>query len=71
MEIEIGNSNNIEIDLGNGNIDLNAGTQTYTNDTFHNNLKNLDYENSGHTGFQPEMDALTNMEIEELINNQS
>ena len=70
MEIEIGNSNT-EIALGNGNIDLNAGTQTYTNDTFHNNLKNLDYENSGHTGFQPEMDALTNMEIEELINNQS
>ena len=62
MEIEFENTDGIEID---------AGMQTYTNDTFHNNLKNLDYENSGHTGFQREMDALTNMEIEELINNQS
>ena len=62
MEIEFENTDSIEID---------TGMQTYINDTFHNNLKNLDYENSGHTGFQPEMDALTNMEIEELINNQS
>ena len=62
MEIEFENTDSIEID---------TGMQTYINDTFHNNLKNLDYENSGHTGFQREMDALTNMEIEELINNQS
>lgn len=62
MEIEIENSDSIEIE---------TGMQTYTNDTFHNNLKNLDFENSGHTGFQPEMNYLTNMEIEELINNQS
>ena len=62
MEIEIESNNNIEIE---------AGMQTYTNDTFHNNLKNLDFENSGHTGFQPEMNCLTNIEIEELINNQS
>ena len=61
----------IELEIENpSNIELEAEIQTYTNDTFHNNLKNLDYENSGHTGFQAEMDALTNIEIEQLINSQ-
>lgn len=39
----------------------------------HSKLKNLDFESSGHTGFQPEGDypdnALTNMDIEMLLRN--
>lgn len=39
----------------------------------HSKLKNLDYESSGHTGFQPAGDYpnenLTNMDIEMLLRN--
>ena len=36
--------------------------------TDHSQLDNLDYTSSGHTGFQEEMNALTNIEIERMWN---
>ena len=53
--------NNIEIELGASSIPVPA-----TNN--HADLYNLEYENSGHTGFQKEMDSLTNLEIERMWN---
>ena len=53
--------NNIEIELGASSISVPA-----TNN--HADLYNLEYENSGHTGFQKEMDSLTNLEIERMWN---
>lgn len=36
--------------------------------TDHSRLQKLDYEHAGHTGFQEEMNALTNVEIERMWN---
>lgn len=36
----------------------------------HEDLNNLEYENSGHTGFQEEMTPLTNIEIERMFENE-
>lgn len=47
--------------------------QAYRGTKDHSMLKNLDFEHSGHTGFQREGDypdeALTNSDIERLLNN--
>ncbi len=65
MEIEIGNANEVEIDINNqDDVEVEADTQVYKNDTFHNNLKNLDYEHSGHTGFQPAGNYVTEEELD-------
>ena len=70
MEIEIENVNEIEIDINNQeNVEIEAETQMYKNDTFHNNLKNLDYEHSGHTGFQPAGDYVTDLNYIHTDNN--
>lgn len=34
----------------------------------HSKLSNLEYDKSGHIGFQEEMDTITNMEIERMWN---
>lgn len=36
--------------------------------TDHSRLQKLDYEHAGHTGFQEEMDVITNIEIERMWN---
>ena len=36
----------------------------------HEDLNNLDFESSGHTGFQEEMTPLTNWEIERMFENE-
>ena len=53
--------NNVDIELGASSIPVPA-----TNN--HADLYNLAYESSGHTGFQKEMNALTNIEIERMWN---
>lgn len=53
--------NNLEIELGASSIPVPSSNN-------HAELYNLDYKNSGHTGFQEEMNALTNIEIERMWN---
>ena len=60
MDIDIKKTNKIDIDIKYNNkqeIELNGVTKILEND--HKKLENLDYENSGHTGFQPAGNYLT------------
>lgn len=50
--VNIKTINNISL-LGSGNINISGGGGGGGSTTHHNELDNLDYENSGHTGFQP------------------
>ena len=77
MDTKIGmtilNEKNISMNLINtkNGIGMNINGGGGTKD--HSKLKNLDFDNSGHTGFQREGDypdeALTNMDIEILLRN--
>lgn len=51
----------------NTKINLGVRTVPITNQD-HSKLYNLQYEDSGHKGFQKEMGALTNIEIERMWN---
>lgn len=44
--------------------------ELFNGKTNHEELNNLEFENSGHTGFQEEMTPLTNMEIERMFENE-
>ena len=57
-----------DIELVQNNLEIELGTSSILIPSNHAELYNLDYENSGHTGFQEEMDALTNIEIERMWN---
>lgn len=56
----------VEVDKKEINLELGAYSVPAT-DRNHSTLYNLDYEHSGHTGFQEEMQPLTNLEIEEMF----
>ena len=45
---------------------LTIGSAPYVND--HSKLNKLGFEESGHIGFQEEMDSITNLEIERMWN---
>lgn len=55
----------VEVETNNVDIELGASTVPTTNQD-HSRLYNLSYESSGHKGFQKEMDAITNIEIERM-----
>ena len=67
QEIEIGEEElDVEVEKKEINLELGAYSIPAT-DRNHATLYNLDYEHSGHTGFQEEMQPLTNLEIEEMF----
>lgn len=76
QEIEIvkeGNEKEISIDLENQEQEvpvekeaLTIGSAPYNND--HSKLNKLGFEESGHTGFQEEMNTISNLEIERMWN---
>ena len=45
---------------------LTIGSAPYVND--HSKLQKLGFDESGHTGFQEEMDTISNLEIERMWN---
>ena len=55
----------VEIKLNQSNITMKVGTNTPTqSETDHSKLTNLDFENSGHTGFQPAGDYATKDDLD-------
>lgn len=60
FDIELA-TNNVEIELGASSILVPMVSD-------HSILNNLEFETSGHTGFQKQMDSLTNIEIERMWN---
>lgn len=68
QDIEI-SEEELNIEVRNNPVDLELGVCTITlPDRNHYTLYNLDYEHSGHTGFQEEMNTITNIEIERMWN---
>jgi hypothetical protein len=58
---------NISVQGESANVKLKAPIQTITQ-ADHANLTNLDYENSGHTGFQPAGDYALKKDIPDVSN---
>lgn len=60
-------NNNLDLETSNSPAEFNIGMQTIYEKN-HANLENLDYENSGHTGFQPAGDYALKTDIPDVSN---
>ena len=73
IEMEITKTPVIKMNLTNNDKTAGFDVQAYRGTKDHAELKHLDYDLSGHTGFQPAGnypdESLTNMDIENLLRN--